>query len=556
MKCKFCSEEFNIEPDERKLQAQVSPAIDSKLLLLQDPHHCPDCRRLIRLSFRNDQNYYRNKCDNCGTSLIAIYSEDKQFPVLCTECFWSDAWDPLSHGVKYDPNRDFLEQFAQMRSKLPRIAIYNTLSQNCDYTVHCSHNKDCYLCSSTIDCEGCQYCDMVFRSKDSLDCHHCADCELCYDCAHCNTCFDCEHLQHCDTCSECSYCHDCRGGQYLLGCVGLRQKKLMVLNKSVTQEQYETLLRRIKSEVDFSARFKKNFFQLVQKASKPGFWNQACEDCRGNYLSFSKELNDCFEVGESETGRYLVGASRVTNCMDCSRCGNCEMLYNCHGAIDLKNSICCNLCYQCDNLIYCDNCQGGASRSLGCFGLKKHKYCVLNKQYSKTDYENLALEIAESMIEQGTWGNFFDPSLSPFGYNESRAAEAEPFSREQVLELGWNWSDYEPTTPKGVDFVEPKIVLGPIADVDDDILKQVIQCEACKKPFRITQTELKFYRLKNIPLPRLCPADRHKKRCEDLLPCQVFRRQCQGCARQIDTSYPPNDSRKVYCERCYLEETH
>jgi hypothetical protein len=38
------------------------------------------------------------------------------------------------------------------------------------------------------------------------------------------------------------------------------------------------------------------------------------------------------------------------------------------------------------------------------------------------------------MIRDGEWGEFFDPQLSYYGYNETIAMEYHPLTKEEALE--------------------------------------------------------------------------------------------------------------------------
>jgi len=64
--------------------------------------------------------------------------------------------------------------------------------------------------------------------------------------------------------------------------------------------------------------------------------------------------------------------------------------------------------------------------------LNTAKYCILNKQYTKEEYEKLMPKIIEYMEKTEEWGEFFPASLSPFGYNETIAMEYFPLTREEV----------------------------------------------------------------------------------------------------------------------------
>jgi hypothetical protein len=102
-----------------------------------------------------------------------------------------------------------------------------------------------------------------------------------------------------------------------------------------------------------------------------------------------------------------------------------------------------------------------------------------------------------------------------------------------------------------------------ITNVDESITKEVISCahegncaHECVGVFRITQQELQFYKLLNIPLPRICQNCRHYARFAWRNPAKLWHRKCMkpGCQNEFETSYAPDRKEIVYCESCYNEE--
>ncbi|MCX6807789.1 MAG: hypothetical protein NTZ80_03270, partial [Patescibacteria group bacterium] len=77
-----------------------------------------------------------------------------------------------------------------------------------------------------------------------------------------------------------------------------------------------------------------------------------------------------------------------------------------------------------------------------------------------------------------------------------------------------------------------------------------------KKPFRIIKQELDFYRKHNLPLPKRHPDQRHKDRLSLRNPRKLWHRTCNKCNISIQTSYSPDRSETVYCEKCYLETVY
>ena len=86
-------------------------------------------------------------------------------------------------------------------------------------------------------------------------------------------------------------------------------------------------------------------------------------------------------------------------------------------------------------ILYSMYCAQNVSHLFGCVGLRNKQYCVLNKQYTKDEYEKLVAKIIEQMQQRGEWGQFFHPALSPFGYNETVAQEYYPSTFEQARPL-------------------------------------------------------------------------------------------------------------------------
>ena len=84
------------------------------------------------------------------------------------------------------------------------------------------------------------------------------------------------------------------------------------------------------------------------------------------------------------------------------------------------------------NILYSFHCRN-SSNLFACVSLRNKEYCILNKQYTKAEYETLVPKIIEHMKKTGEWGEFFPASISPFGYNETVAQEYFPLTREEAL---------------------------------------------------------------------------------------------------------------------------
>jgi len=235
----WCKNEFEVTEEDLAFYEKVSPEFDGEKSLFPSPTLCPPCRQQRRIAFRNDSCYYKNTCTSCKKQVISIYSPDTGLPVFCYECFWSDQWNAHEYGREFDFTKTFLEQFDALKKVTPRLTIFNTQSENSDYTVHSSRNKNCYMSSSIIDCENVFFSDFVFDCIDCIDCFSCSKMELCSSCIFSEACYNGDFLNVCFNLTDAMFCFDCKGGSKLLGCVGRRNAKTEVLNKNVSEEEFK-----------------------------------------------------------------------------------------------------------------------------------------------------------------------------------------------------------------------------------------------------------------------------------------------------------------------------
>lgn len=164
------------------------------------------------------------------------------------------------------------------------------------------------------------------------------------------------------------------------------------------------------------------------------------------------------------------------------------------------------------NSFYIDNCFT-SSHLFWCIGLRNKQYCIFNKQYSKEEYEIEVAKIITHMEETGERWEFFHPSLSPFGYNETVAQEYYPeIGKDKIWELWYQRSEYEAPAPVSSKVIQWKELPKRIEEVEDSILEYAIACEETGRLFRIQPQELQFYRKNNISLPRKHPDQRHLER--------------------------------------------
>ena len=568
--CLQCNDHFIIAPADFVFYEKIKvPA----------PTWCPDCRLQRRLSFCNERNLYSRDCSLCSTHIVSMYPKDTPFPVYCLPCYRSDNWDAMSYGRAYDFTKPFLAQFYEMKLQVPRAALVRQGDiTGSEYCTRASYNRDCYLIIRANYCEDSLYSYNLWGSRDSVDCYNVHKSELAYECIDCYECYNTRFCQECRLCRDSLFLFDCRNCSNCIGCVNLRNQSYYILNEPYTKEQYEERVCELKLDtVAGLEAFKKSFEELKKTAVREASIMMNCTKSSGNWLANCNEVTDSFQSTNVDHGKYLLAIGDSKDCMDHTYWGkDSELIYetaNCGYACSRVRFS--NESWDaCSDLTYCDNCYA-SSNLFGCVGLRKHEYCILNVEYSKESFDELRTRIEAQMKEvpyvdaKGRsyfFGEFFPTELSASAYNTTAAFDNFPLTEAEVVAQGFRWESREEKghvpTKNGSELPES------ISEVGDEILKEVILCEAyekeggksaidahnCSKAFRITPQELAFYRGLNLPLPRRCFNSRHHLRKKMRNPLKLWPRNCAKCSKEIQTSYAPDRSEIIYCESCYQQE--
>jgi hypothetical protein len=489
------------------------------------PTLCPQCRLQRRLAFRNEHTFYSRKCDATGVDIISMYNPDSPFPVYSHEAWYGDEWDGKTYGRNFDFNRPFFEQFVELRNEVPHLALISYKNENCGYCNIVGTSKNCYLLYGSVDCEDCYYGN-PFGSKDCCDSLTVRNSELCLECVDSNRLYSCYKCQNCENSRDLKYCLDVRNSSNCFACVGLNHKQYYILNKPYSKEEYE---RKISTNLESILEEWEQLKKTVPRRAYVGVQN---EEVSGNYIFSSKNAYDVYNAERCWDIRYGYQLIDIKDSMDLCQGEKGELLYEVMGFYEEVNRL--RFCYYSYGAVsestYCGMLSQGVSNCFGSVGLKKAQYCVLNKQYTKAEYEVLVPKIIQHMKETGEWGEFFPVEASPFAYNESVAMDLFPLERVKVEERGWDW--YEVPSLKS-----------------DDSFRS---CSVMNKPFRVIPQEEKFYERFGVSLPTRCPEQRHLDRLALRNPVRLWDRLCVKCDTKIKTSYPSGRSEVVYCESCYL----
>ncbi len=549
--CQNCKQDFTIEPEDFNFYEKIK---------VPPPTWCLECRLQRRYAWRNERVFYRRNCDLCKKSIVTFYSPNKPHKVYCIKCWWGDGWDPTSFGQDFDFSKSFFEQFRELQLKVPRIAVFNKNNVNSDYTNHSGDNKNCFLSSCCFKSEDVLYSNWIIKSRSSLDNSYIYENgERLYECIDSRKSYRCQYSILVENCTDCLYCYDCHNCNNCFLSSNLRNKSYVFQNTQYSREEYFLKINEYKlSSYNTREELYKKFIDICQKNAIHRYViSERNINCSGSTLFNSKNSKNCFDADSLEDCKNVFSAISVKSSMDLYHIGwNTELSYELHGGDGSYNCQFCHHGWGNTNAMYCDSCQS-CQNTFGCISVKKGKYMIFNKKYTKETYEILKNKIIEHMKKTGEYGEFFPPYISPICYNETQGNYYMPLSKEEALSRGWQWEDNLPGI-FGKETLQPEDVKDSITDIDDTIQSEVLKCVNCSRNYNIAPYEFSFYKQEVIPIPRMCPECRHKRRFALRLPRKLWHRKCmkKGCENEFETAYAPDRPEIVYCERCYQQEVY
>ena len=580
--CQNCKNDFVIEPEDFNFYEKIK---------VPPPTFCPVCRAERRFVFRNERKLFRVIDDFTGKEILSTFPKESGKKIITREEWNGDSWEAMDYGADYDFSRNFFEQLMELNLKVPIYGFNVSRMINSPYSFNAQGMKNSYLIVNSSFSENCMYGNAINHSKDCVDNSHVTQSERCYESFWLNNCYQCYFTTRSMESRNLYFCRGCVGCNDCFGCVNLRQSSYCIFNKQYSKEDYFNEINKmhlnIFSGVEEAKQKSRAFWDTQPSKYHQGLKNL---NCTGMYVTDSKNVNDSYLVRGCEDMRFCqyieepptskdnydvsVWGQNTELCYETMECG--ENAYN--------NKFSINCWPSCRDNEYCMYNFSSAD-CFGCVGLKKKQYCVLNKQYTKEEYKLIVEKIKKHMDEMPymdkqsliyKYGEFFPIEFSPFGYNNTIAIEHFTITKEEAEKKGYGWVE----TPRGEYKITKKASELPdsINDITDQILKEVIECEKCKKAYRILENELIFLRNEKIPIPRICNECRHERRISDRLKLFLYERPCmcagesdetkkykntakhfhgdKPCNEIVKTGYAPDSPDIVYCEKCYQQEVY
>ncbi len=561
--CQNCKKDFIIEPDDFLFYKKIN---------VPPPTWCSRCRMERRMSFGNTWSVFWRNCDKCGKKTLSIYPPEQEIKVYCSPCFWADDWDGTEYAMVYDPSRPFLEQVKELSNKTPFSpldTLYTSLV-NSEYSNGIAWAKNCYLTFWADYCKDVYYSAILFHLENSIDCIRGYKSELCYGSIGFIRCYNMFFSDECDDCINVWFCRNCYNCQNCIGCANLSGASYCIFNERYTKDEYEKRVKELNLE---SWEGLKN---LEEKAYK--FWltkpyrqyngHSLNLNVSGDHVYTSKNSKEMYIANGTENCKWtqFITVPTAKDCYDYSGWGNnSSLIYECASVGENANNI--KFSYECfpDSLNeeYCFWCIAGKN-NFGCVSLKRKQHCILNKEYSKDEYEKLKNQIIADMKtnpyvdklgRKFFYGEFFPPEMSKFPYNKSNSMKFLPKTKEQALREGYSWSDKEDQFYKST--IDADSLPNTAKESKDSILNEIIKCKNCSNGYKIVKGEFDLLQKMNLPLPRECPKCRENKRFARMnKPSKLYFRNCAKCGIEVRTPYSPDRPEIIYCEKCYQQEVY
>ena len=487
------------------------------------PSTCSECRHKRHLIFRNERKLFNNVSCISGKSIISTYPKSSPFKIIDQDEWWNDSFDTTTYGRDFDFNKHFFEQFKVLQRDVPRWARMFVNCENSDYTNNSVGLKNCYLTFSSYNSEHLYYCMRVMSSHHCVDCLNVRNSEFCSECVECKNGYNLHFSQMCEACSESFYLYDCKNCHHCLMSAQLRNKSYIILNKQYTKGDYEKskefFLEKLGRDQE---RFTQPFNALKQSIFYKNLRLLNTENSTGDFINDSKNVTNGFYVTECEDCTNVYDCHKDKDCCDNMANEKSELALECDTAYELYNAKFCSYTVTARDVAYLDQCIQ-VKNCFGSVGLRQKQYVILNKQYSKEDYEKLLPKIIDHMRKTGEYGKPFPSTLSSYPYNVSVAQLDHPLTKEAALKQGYMWHDEE---------------------------------EIIGKNFKIIPQELEFYKKFKLPIPQISPDERYAKRSALQPPKRLVDAQCTLCHSPIKTVYPSASGIKIVCEKCYLKKVY
>jgi len=445
---------------------------------------------------------FRGQSALSGKTQLTRYHPLLHSKICTVQEFWNDEIDNTQIGRAYDFRRPFFAQLADVFRDSYLLPLVQINCEGSEYVNGAKNVRDSYLCFDILESQDCLYCFAHYSGHDNVCCVLSRGSQYCFECLNIDNCYECQHCTDCVNCANCFGCLDLIGCRDCYGCSGLRNAVFHLYNQPLSKAAYDEFVRsrnlncfagrrqEILACREFAAQSGHRPNYLINIESSSGKY---LRDCRGALqCCFSHDLEDC---------GYLVNSKNSSNCW---RGMAIDAQFSYHSVpVGSSCEIGCYANTGGEANLYSVGLEQDCSHCFGCAALRRRSYCILNRQYSRSEYLDLAPRIVKQMELAGEWGLPLPPALSCH-YLEHSLAQIffAPLAEHEAHRRGYHAPAPPPESPSGLP--------GRLEDLPDDIERVAddsppaacFPSQASGRLFAIQRSEIAFHRRFRIPLPR------------------------------------------------------
>lgn len=294
--------------------------------------------------------------------------------------------------------KTFFNELQHLLYSQPKAETLVRNSENCFYGDHIYNSKNLSYCFDTSASSDALYLFDSHMVANSMDCDYTVESESCYESVDLFKCFNCYYGDKLDNTRDTMYCSNLSNCHNMFGCTNLKNKSYCIFNRQFTKDEYDKLVKKYKK-----VNAEKNLKVLDElKIRYPITQSSAERNINtpyGNFIYDCKNCYMCFDVARSEECYYLFDSYDDSTSMDMTYSDKgCDNSYQIVDSIKIYNSQFIQSSENCQDSFYLFNCKG-VKNSLGCVGIQYKEHCILNRQFTKDEYDKISFEIRKTLSE-------------------------------------------------------------------------------------------------------------------------------------------------------------
>ncbi len=491
-----------------------------------------------------------------GKPIITNVHPYSGFKVMNDDNWYNENF--TKHGRDIDSRRPFFDQWHELVRAVPISAQKNIEKPHNSIARHSFGDENSYFVEGCISKRS-YFCSGSFHVEDSAEICYSQNISESYNISHCVNMNNCIVGRECRDCLRSSFIFDCRNCDSCFMSFNQRNKRFLFYNEQLTEAEWKERMEKIDlGDHDVFATFMNEFKRKLDgEAVWPENFNERCENSTGEYLQKCVNAERAWFSDRATNVRWAIWDNFTS---EDDAVGIDPGSTHCYGNPAAINSSNCKFCYfatrcrdceYCFEVYDCENC-------FGCAGLRREKFCILNKQCSEDEYWVRLDELKCAMLDRGEYGEVMPQRfvLTPFVHSPFHSV----FEATEQIKSQIGVVDYEPSLDgafgdwEGKEMHEIDELPKNIRDVDDDWVGKPIIDRSVMRPFAILAPELAFYRRMRLPVRRGHFAPHVESMLFALNMFEQIHRTCRNCHTEIvaskNTAYP---NRKIYCRSCYLD---